>query len=201
MLSRLMQTREQVGTLTVAEPVDPSPLGPQSHVVRFDHHLGHAAASYLTSPFDRAVVIVCDHQDPGVSVWEGMGSRLVRMDRPWHGIGLASLYSACAECLGFTGDGQASHLEALARLQPDSRDQTVVDAFRLGESSIALKTDWQAPIAAAGLTRLLASGRMDRAASIAGAVQNQIGDLLIELVTDVRRRTIAARVCLAGSLV
>ena len=200
MLSRLGRTREQVGRLAVAEPVDSSPLGPLSNVVCFDHHLGHAAASYFTSPFDRAVVLVCDHQDPGVSVWEGTGSRLVRMDRPWRGIGLASLYSACAEALGFTGDGQASHLEALARLQPDSRDQTVVDAFRLDESSIALKTDWQAPIAAAGVTRLLASGRMDRAASIAGAVQNQIGDLLIELVTDVRRRTTATHVCLAGSL-
>ena len=88
---------------------------------------------------------------------------------------------------------RASHLEALARLQPDSRDETVVDAFRLDESSIALKTDWQAPIAAVGVTRLLASGRMDRAASIAGAVQNQIGDLLIELVTDVRRRNCHSR--------
>jgi len=196
-LERRGLRRAHIARVAVGESVD---IASMSDLVRFDHHRSHAAASYLTSPFERAAIVVCDHQQPETSVWLGDGPRLTRFEWPWRGVGMASLYSACAEAVGFKGGAQASHLEALARLQPNAPSDRLVGLFRFADESIALAPDWQATLAAADVAPALASGRPDKVAAFAAAVQNLIGDLLIEFLKRVRERTSATHLCLAGSL-
>jgi carbamoyltransferase len=165
-----------------------------------DHHLGHAAAAYLTSPFTEASVIVCDHQEPGVSFWEGTGGRLERRDYGWTGPSLASLYSACADALGIHGETQTARLEALARLHPDAREDSCGGRLRLPRQAKVDVPEWQAALSDVNLPALLAGDRVAEAAAIAGAVQNRIGDLLLDLVQQARRTTGAKNLCLAGSV-
>jgi carbamoyltransferase len=197
LLDRRGLTRRQISKLAVG---DASPAASLGEVVHFDHHQSHAAAAYLTSPFESAAVLVCDHQSPEMSLWEGSGATLARVDWPWQGPGLASLYSMCAQRMGFTGEAQAAHLEALARLRPGVRDDRVARLFQYREDSIALTTGWEDTLAGVGAPALLERGRMAEAAAISGAVQNAIGDLLTTLIRSVRARSSATRLCLAGSL-
>jgi carbamoyltransferase len=197
MLSRLGRSRNDVHQIALAEPSEAVLAG---EVARYDHHLGHAAAAYLTSPFTRAAVIVCDHQDPGVSVWEGADGRLERKECGWASPGLASLYSACADALGFSGETQAARLEALARLRPDA---SLDDCGRQLEPLRRLDSgvrECETALGAVNLPGLVACGRLADAATVAGAVQNRIGDLLLDLLAATRRTTRARQLCLGGSL-
>jgi carbamoyltransferase len=168
-------------------------------LIRFDHHLGHAAASYLTSPFENATIVVCDHQAPETSVWVAEGSRLSRVDWPWRGPGFAALYSKCADVLGFRA-ARRLHLEALARLRPDGIDDRLSAMFRYAGDSLDLSPNWEAVVADLYATSFLAADRQDAGAALAAAVQNAIGELLRDFLADVRRKTSASNLCLAGSL-
>ncbi len=96
--------------------------------LRVDHHFAHACAAFLPSRFDAARIVICDHEAPHVSVWDGRGTSVTRVDRPWHGTGFAELYSQCAEVLGFASAGGEQRMEALARLDPSARDDRVARA-------------------------------------------------------------------------
>ncbi len=195
LLNRGDLRRAQIERVAVGEPVD---IAFDGDLVRFDHHRSHAAASYLTSPFQRAVVVVCDHQSPEVSVWDGNGADLTPVERPWRGAGPATLYSRCADVLGL--GAQDSHLEALSRLQPEARDSRLDGLFRFADDSIELAPDWTAKLAATGTASAISADQAERAAPVAAAVQNLIGDLLLELLSSVRRQTGVGDLCLAGSL-
>jgi carbamoyltransferase len=197
LLQRRGLQRSQIRRVALSEPVELT--SSPGELVRFEHHLGHAAASYLTSPFQRAVVVVCDHQFPETSVWIGEGSRLSRVDWSWRGSGFASLYSECAGVLGFKGAAQVSHLEALARLHPDARDERVTGLFRYDGDSLRLASGRQATLA--GLYATATNGADHAAAATLGAAaQNAIGDALRDFLTEVQRRTSATDLCMAGSL-
>jgi carbamoyltransferase len=67
-----------------------------------DHHYSHAAAGYLTSPFDHACVVVIDAigEFETLTIWEGRGNKLKKL---WsknypHSIGL--FYSAMTQRIG-----------------------------------------------------------------------------------------------------
>ena len=84
--------------------------------VRLDHHYGHASTAYLTSPFEKAAVLICDHHSsPDTSVWIGQGGEVFNKHLPWMGEGFASLFAQCCQLFGFE-PGQEPRLEALARL-------------------------------------------------------------------------------------
>src|SRR5262249_32522914 len=64
------QRTEQVAGYAVAEPEVRLPASVPTIVV--DHHQAHAATAFLTSPFARAAIIVCDtHADRELTVWVG----------------------------------------------------------------------------------------------------------------------------------
>jgi carbamoyltransferase len=197
MLSRIGKKRQDIGKMASAEALT-API--DTKVELFDHHLGHAAAAYLPSSFDRAVILVCDHQAPGVSVWEGAGGRLVRTEWPWNGPGPASIYSEAVRTLGLTGSTADARFEALARLEPDAVDNDLNRHLRLAEAGVEGTEAWSSSLAAIDLAGVLDRGDIRRAAAIAGAVQNRIGELILELACRIRRSTETTDLCLAGSL-
>lgn len=189
--------RDRVSALAIAEPG--SPALASAPLVRVDHHLAHASAAYRLSPFDRATIVVCDPEPPHVTVWSGQGRAISRADRPWRGPGFTALLAQAATVLGMGGDATGQHVEALARLHPDARDARLERLWRWQGDELQVDPSWPDALRLAP-----PSGPADAhdppGARLAGALQNRIADLLVELLARLRRETEAADLCLGGSL-
>jgi carbamoyltransferase len=160
---------------------------------RLDHHLAHASAAYLSSPFAAATIVVCDHDAPKMSVWSGRGSLVTRVDWPWEGPGFADLYTQCAAALNLGGAGRDQRLEALARLQPDCRADELAQVLRCDGSSISGEAELVRYI-----ERHMRHGDDRANAGLAAAVQACLADGFVDFLGRVRRRVDDERLCLAG---
>jgi carbamoyltransferase len=197
LLNRFGCTRADVGRYAAAEASKDAIEG--RIVQRLDHHLAHASAAYLSSPFSSATIVVCDQEAPKVSVWRGRGSDITELDWPWHGVGFTDLYSACAATLGFSSGAGEQRLEALARLRPDHRDECITAFFGGDGYSLVTEPGWQS--AAEILVRqALARGGMAACAGIAAALQGRVAELFLYFLGLVKQRTDDDYLCLAGSL-
>ncbi len=166
-------------------------------VVRLDHHFAHACSAFLTSPFDSAMIIVCDHENPEVSVWQGNSRAVTRVEWPWRGPGFAAIYSQCAKALGFAADAQEQRMEALARFDPIRHDERAGQLFSLGTDCLELAPDWRARVE----TWRGANTPQREMSAVAAALQSQLGDLLVEFVERVKRLGPGRhRLCVGGSL-
>ena len=185
--------RRRTDVTTYASSDTRSPEG-EFEAVRLDHHQAHACSAYLPSGFDSAVIVVCDHEPPYLSVWEGGDAGVRRIDWPEWRMGLAELYSQCADALGF---GRAEQrMEALARLSATEDAGWATPLFSLRDDGPATANGWQDRIAAR-----IAGGSLEERAGVAAALQRRIGELLVELLSAVRDRAPSSRrVCLGGSL-
>jgi carbamoyltransferase len=192
LLQRLGRTRVDIGRCVLAET--DSSAGEEPAFDRIEHHRAHASAAYLTSPFSSAAIVVCDHEAPKVSVWEGRGASIERLEWPWIGPGFADVYSNCARAFGL-GD---QRFEALARLRPDARDDWPTELLVMdGTSRLAVDSR---------LSQVLGARLADchervtsSTAAIAAAVQGRIGAVFLDFLTHVRKRTSCEHLCLAGS--
>lgn len=172
------------------------PAADAQKLLRLDHHLAHACSSFLTSPFESASIVICDHESPQVSVWMGSGTALSKIDWPWQGPGFAEVYSSCASALGFGRDGHEQRMEASARLNPGRHHDRATGLFGLEDDRLEFASDWTAQVEGwvAGMSQ-------DRASAVATALQSRIGDLLIEFLAKVKRRCPpTTRLCVGGSL-
>jgi carbamoyltransferase len=192
----LLRSRRHRGDITayaIAEDDNP-PVGVE--LVRLNHHFAHACAAFLPSPFESATIIVCDHDSPRISVWDGEGDTLTEVAWPWHGIGFAELYSQCAEAIGFSAFGREQRMEALARLEPGRHEMAAERLFHLAEDRLSLAPDWKTQVES-----WIRSAGLQKRSWIAAALQSRIGDLLIEFCAEARRRAPARRhLCVGGSL-
>jgi carbamoyltransferase len=194
LLERQGRSRRDVSRYVVAETRPHQPVEGFEYI---DHHFAHACTAYLSSPFDSAAIVVCDREAPGVSVWRGQGAVVERIDWPWRGPSFADVYSQVAGAMGFLGAAGEQRFEALARLAPDAQDSRLDALFATDGASLnvpaALESRVESWHAAGG------SGSLAAQAALAASLQARIGDLLVEFLAQVRTRTGATRLCLAGS--
>src|SRR5262245_38166734 len=174
-------------------------LPPDVRTERFEHHHGHAATSFYTSPFRDAVVLVCDSQgDSEVTVWEGHERELERRDFAWIGPGFATVYSRAAEALGYVSATREHELETLAhagRRGGDAVDGLI--AYR--DDRLEVSPHLAALVAA----RIDANGderALPHAADVACGIQRRLGDLLVEAVSRVKQVVGGRNLCLGGGL-
>jgi carbamoyltransferase len=168
--------------------------------VTVDHHRAHAAAAFLTSPFHRAAVLICDsHPDRELSVWIGDGSRLDDVQWPWQGRAFATLYSECSTLFGFPGNGHghAHRLEALAHLGSGACADRLRPLLRYSKGRLEIAPGWPSQ-----LEELIRREQAQQKPSVetASAVQQRIGEMLLELVGEVRATVDADAICLGGGL-
>jgi len=185
--------QQHVTGYVIAEPNVQLPEDVPTVVV--DHHQAHAATSFLTSSFERAAVLVCDsHADRELSVWSAVGTAL-REQWSWSRA-FATLYSQCAE-LFQGGDGQEHRLEALAHLGRGERAEELRNDFRYVDGTLQVDAAWRADI-----DRMIQRDRRPngQATDAASAVQRRIGELLLELVADIRRSLGHDTLCVGGGL-
>lgn len=189
LLRRVGRSREEVAAFVTLENAVQA-----ASDATLGHHLAHAWTAFLPSSFESAAILICDHQFPYISVWEGCGSALMPIEWPWQGPGFAQLYSTCAAIV-FKAEGREPTFEALARLNPTARDGRVDESIGGGIDGLVLARDWQSR-----LDEWVAGGG-DRAASVASALQGRLGDLLVGLVAEIKRRLPGrTRLCVGGSL-
>jgi carbamoyltransferase len=195
LLERSGRQRKEVTAYAVAEPV-PATNRPGIELVDLDRHFAHASSAFLPSPFESATVVVCDREAPQISIWDGDGSTITRVEWLWDGPGLAEVYSGCAEALGFTAGGHEQRMEAMARLEPTRHDDRAADLITFNTNRLLLAPDWQGRI-----ERWVDAVDLHEKSSIAAALQSHIGDLLLKLLSEVNRRTpTRRRLCVGGSL-
>lgn len=194
LLRRAGRSRADLGRLDL--------VGGESSIAGSDpelsDHLGHATTAYLTSSFDEAAVVVCDHDAPGISVWTGRGGRLTPIDRPWVGPGFAEIYTRFSTALGFGGEAGDQRFEALARLRPEARDPDLERLVSLDANTLVVSPSLQRVLD----ERLPAGLPPDdpRRSSVAASLQTRLTDLLVEFLSEVRRDTGLDTLCVGGSL-
>lgn len=195
LLERLGRSRRDVARYVIAD--SPYRRTGEARTERLDHHLAHACAAYLSSPFATATILVCDDEGPGVSVWRGRGPDLTRLDWPWNGPGFADVYSRCARAFGFVHETGAQHFEALARLEPDVARGAFASLFSYCDGRLQVHPTLEA-IIEKQLPHDRDAGSTGRARA-ASALQAELGDLFLQLLVDVRRMTGDEDLCLGGS--
>src|SRR5688572_17774921 len=159
--------RDDVSRFGVGEPLPPSRIEP----LQFDHHLAHACAAFLPSPFESATIVVCDHEKPQVSVWEGNHRDITAAEWLWVGPGFAQVYSDCAEALGFRAAIQEQRMEALARFDPHQRDTRAAELFWLSEDGLHRPPDWRSRLSDLAPSASSPEGL----AAVSAAVQARLG--------------------------
>jgi carbamoyltransferase len=190
------RTADEISRYAVAEPEIELPAG--LAVDRIDHHRAHAATSFFSSAFPEAVVIVCDrHGSPELTIWQGSGSHLHKLDFAWQGPALASLYSRATRAVGLAPDADEHRLEALALVadRPAPIPEALV-ALRAGGFDV--QDGFEATIA--DTVRAGGSGRIMDTARVARGVQQVLGQRLVEIAQQVKRQFGGTRLCVGGGL-
>jgi carbamoyltransferase len=194
-IARSHASRADVSAYVVAEPEIQLP--PTLPVIVVDHHEAHAATAFLTSPFRRAAIIVCDSRgDRELSVWIGTDGSVEERDWRWQGCGLASLYAECAR-LFWNGSADAHALEVLAHLGTDDQLPPVDEIFGYEDGRLRKSANWRAE-----LLRLIDAERSQRGLprQTARAIQRRLGELLLEVVSEIRATVDIDTLCLGGGL-
>ncbi|MBI2833705.1 MAG: hypothetical protein HYX76_04695 [Acidobacteria bacterium] len=159
-----------------------------------DHHYAHAATAFLTSPFQRATILVCDTQGPAeLTVWRGEGTRIEKTDFEWRGPGFARVYSRLTESLGFKAGSDEYRVEALARVG-DPRNGPGAELIRFCGNRLEFASTFDEFLTGAS------RGGIMRIASAAATVQRTVGELLIEVLKGARRGADETPLCVGGGV-
>ncbi len=195
---------------------------PRARIVTREHHECHAASAFFTSPFPRAAVLTVDGvgEESSTAMWLGEGSRLTCLGTLAFPHSLGLLYAALTAWLGFAvNDGEYKVMGLAAYGKPRFRD----DFSRLialhGDGSFTLGLEYFAHFTdpdlgfGPALERLLGPRRPpgrpwrcggdpedDRYADVAATLQAVTEEALLGLAQEVRRRTGATALCLAGGV-
>lgn len=87
---------------------------PKVHYV--PHHLSHAAAGFLTSPFDEAVVVVLDAigEWESATIWHAQGTEFKKLWSRSYPTSLGIFYSAFTDLIGYKPLGEEHLLQKLS---------------------------------------------------------------------------------------
>jgi len=193
LLAHAGSRRSDIAGCAIAE--DTGAIGPWP-TVRLEHHEAHACAAYLTSPFDAASILICDHEPPGVSVWRGDGPHIHRVEWPWSDASFSDLYTECSRLLGFASEGGDQRFEALARMMAAHPDERLPTLFTTDGHRVTEDATWRTRV----LDLLGPSENIRDRARVAAALQSQIADLVIELLKCVQAHTSSRQLCVGGGL-
>ncbi len=176
-------------------------LSPELPRIRLDHHYGHASTAYLTSPFEKTAVLVCDqHSSPDTSVWIGQGDEVFNQHWPWMGEGFASLFAQCCQVFALKPD-QEDRLEALARLgRPSDADiERMTRLISYRDGALVASPGWKQAVSE-WLSEDGSKWSIAHGATVAAAFQSALGNALLTLVSDMRRTQTTGDLCLGGGL-
>ena len=201
--------------LNAAEYIRES-IGYDGEVASLEHHLSHAAAAFLPSPFRRAAILTMD----GVGEWatttigEGSGNqlRLLREMRFPHSLGM--LYSAFTHYCGFKVNSGEYKLMGLAPYGEPKYAQLILDeiidlkndgSFEMNMAYFDYCTGFTMTSekfneAFGGPPRLPESPIASKDADIARSIQVVLEEIVLRLAKTSQELTGADYLCMAGGV-
>ena len=192
---------------------------PAATVTPVRHHLAHAASAYLTSPFDRSLVVTLDGRGEyeTAAVFEARdGSLALRHSVKYpHSIGY--LYSMATRFLGFRPQRDEYKIMGLAGHGSSALYDVIRDLAMLDEASGRLRLNLRffdhhrrpsegRNLFSPALERLLGPARQpdepitDRHRDIAAAIQRLTEDLVTRYVLFGQKIAPSRNLCLAGGV-
>lgn len=181
-----------------------------------DHHLCHAASSALTSPYERAAVLVVDGASESHSTLLGLaeGDRIEVLQRTPLPHSLGQFYAAMTAYLGFTPDqdeyivmGLAAYGEPryagvlrrhVLRLEPEGQFTLNV---RLLDFHLARVRSFSPELAAlVGPPRSPGGEPTQAHRDLAASVQVVLEETVLHLARYLKRKTGATHLCVAGGV-
>ncbi|MBW8783864.1 MAG: carbamoyl transferase [Novosphingobium sp.] len=204
-----------------------SQLGiPTRKVLCIDHHLSHAAASFLTAPCEEAAILTADGVGEWATMTVGRGSKseggparieLLRELRFPHSLGL--FYSAFTAFLGFAVNegeykvmglasyGAPTYLDQVRQVIPRTPDGAFeldaryFDFLGRAETSFSPQfTRLFGPPRNPNLPIDLSSDEGRRFADIAASAQRVLEDILVDVARALQRETGLPALCLGGGV-
>jgi carbamoyltransferase len=186
------------------------------HPVYLDHHLCHAASSFLVSPFERAAILVVDGASEAhtamLALGEGNQIRVLQRIPLPHSLG--QFYAGFTSYLGFRPDrdeyivmGLAAHgeprfapllREHVLRLKPDGMFMlnTRLFDFHLARVGLFLPEF----VRLFGPERLAGDEITERHRDMAASLQLVLEEALLHMARHVKKLTAADHLCLAGGV-
>ncbi len=183
-------------------------------ILFIDHHLAHAASSYLVSPFQKAAILTVD----GVGEWatttyglaEGNQIRILKEIKFPHSLGL--LYSAVTAHLGFSVNNSEYKVMGLAPYgEPVYLDKfrKLIDlkedgSYRLDMSYFVYYYKMQMPspkfIKEFGSIRKKESALTQHHKDVAASLQKITEEVLFKMLKHLYRETKCPNLCIAGGV-
>ena len=119
----------------------------------FPHHKSHAAAGFLTSPFEEATVVVLDAMGEweSATIWQGRGTELKKVWSRSYPNSLGMFYSAFTQLIGYKPVAEEHLLQRDSELGDYRRYLDIVREYFDGVLSLRYNLhcgvlDWPAPI-------------------------------------------------------
>ena len=175
-----------------------------------DHHLCHAASTYFVSPYEEAAVLVVDGigEFESTTLYQGKGNKLSKLNSIDYPNSLGFLWEKMAEFLGFS-EYDACKVMGLASYGHYSYYYNTFKKFiHTGPGTFALDNgvlrfrldDFTALEELFGPRRTADQELEERHTDIAAALQKITEEIVLELATDLYRRTKSKNLCLAGGV-
>ncbi|MBX3459369.1 MAG: carbamoyltransferase [Planctomycetes bacterium] len=199
----------------------------RAKVRRVEHHLAHAASTFLASPFERAAILTLDGFGDFASTMLalGEGSSIKPLARVTYPHSLGILYTAICQFIGFDryGDegkvmglapyGEPEYADFLARLLRLTDDGFELDLEYFNHHTQGVSTgsdEYGSPHfahlftpqleQALGPARNRGDALTDRDRNLAASLQLRLEDAFLHLARLLHRRTGGDALCLAGGV-
>jgi carbamoyltransferase len=193
---------------------------PPEKVLFCEHHVAHAAAAFLPSPFEEAAVLVVDGAGEWActSLWRGRGNTLEPLGEVHFPHSLALVYSAVTEFLGFPPGGGEQRVMELAALGTPRFLPWLTEllrreedgSYRIDQRPFRFAFDGERLYGQALCDRLgsprapgaaLRTSTPDaRDADLAASVQRLVEEALLHLAAELHRRAPTEALCFGGEL-
>nr|MDQ3823941.1 carbamoyltransferase [Actinomycetota bacterium] len=189
--------------------------GPTPPVVRFRHHLAHAASAFWPSGFPEAAILVLDAMGEDASAIAAVGSGdTIEVVRAWPvDVSLGYFYEAACEYVGFEWYDAGKLMGLAAYGRPTHAMPLVVRGSRLEWDGVATSSARGRALVRerreALLRRFEASSfpyerglreEIMAYADFAASAQAALSEAIVELASDVRRETGIPRLAMAGGV-
>ena len=211
----------------IAEACGLSPDKLKAPIRRVEHHLAHAASSFLVSPFERAAILTLDgFGDFASAMWGvGEGSDIKVLGRVTYPHSLGILYTAVCQYIGFDRYGDEGKVMGLApygdptysdffnKLLRFTNDGFELDLSFFNHHTEGVETgsdEYGSPSFAPlytrkwidqfGEARQRGSEITQRDKDLAASLQARLEDAFVHLANLVQRRTGLTDLCLAGGV-
>lgn len=194
---------------------------------RVEHHLAHAASSFLVSPFERAAILSLDgFGDFASALWGvGEGSDIRVLGRVTYPHSLGILYTAVCQFIGFDRYGDEGKVMGLAPFGEAEFAEFFESLVKFTDTGFELDLAWfnhhtegvetgsdeygspsYAPLYTRrwidrfGEARVRGTALTDRDRNLAASLQQRLEQAFVHLATLIHRRTGASDLCLAGGV-